>query len=215
MKQKFLLVLYFLLFLFTAKAANFEQAFVKTIQFEGVAFTAFFYDNDGGGTKYGFTLKRYQQIAKIEGWRSYDNDADGKITKNDLRIIKLRQVKHLYKKYYWDVVGGDLIASQMTAECLYDYLINGGLSVKKIQDWAGVPPDGKLGKKTIQAINKKGECKYSALVLKDRGIWLFIKMKKYRPTTYQVCKRGWANRVNIQVSTFNKKCNEKLSFYRV
>jgi lysozyme family protein len=113
------------------------------------------------------------------------------------------------------VVGGDMIESQMTAETLYDYLVNGGLSITKMQNWAGVKQDGKLGKQTIQAINKKGECKYSALVLRNRGDWLFVKMKQYRPQTYQICKRGWANRVNIQIQHFNKTCNEKLSFYRV
>jgi hypothetical protein len=204
--------------------ADFNSAFVRTIQYEGVAFTAFKWDNDGGGTKYGFTLKRYKQIAKtdnsidpVTGKRYiYDVNGDGVITATDLRKVKIKTIKHLYKKYYWDAVGGDKIHNQLLAESFYDYLVNGGLSTRKIQSIIGVKQDGKLGAKTFEAINDpKNICSHIKKTTKSRANWLFVVMKKARPTTYKLCKIGWSNRLNKFVQQYNSQCNEKLPYYRV
>lgn len=203
---------------FSAVGANFDQAFVQTIKHEGVAFTAFHYDNDGGGTKYGFTLKRYKQIAKAEkATKFYDNDKDGVITKNDLRLITMGQVKHLYKRYYWDAVGGDRINNQFVAELFYDYLIHGGLSSRKMQGLIGVKQDGKLGKETFEKVNSQNFCKLAKKIIKSRGDWLFSTVKRTRPATYKACRRGWANRLNTYVTTYKQQCkqDEKLNYFRV
>lgn len=204
--------------------ASFDKAFVRTIEYEGITFTAFSWDNDGGCTKYGFTLKRFKQIAKTDKSidpttgkpYQYDINGDGVINATDLRKVKLKVVKHLYKKYYWDAIGGDKINSQLMAESFYDYLVNGGLSTRKIQAIAGVKQDGKLGVKTFLALNNpKSECKIIKNTTQDRGNWLFKKMKIYRPTTYRVCKAGWSNRLNKFVKMYNNQCNEKLSYFNV
>jgi lysozyme family protein len=216
MKKYIALILILKYIQFASFGANFDEAFVTTIKHEGVTFTAFHYDNDGGGTKYGFTLKRYKQIAQVEGWKGYDNDKDGAITKNDLRLITMGQVKHLYKRYYWDAVGGDYINSQLVAELFYDYLIHGGLSSRKIQAITGTKIDGKLGAKTFASINNQNFCKLAKRIIKSRGDWLFKTVRHSRPATYKNCKRGWSNRLNYYVTTFKKQCkDEKLNYFRV
>lgn len=216
MKKYFLIFIILKYIHFASAGANFEVAFAQTIKHEGVAFTAFHYDNDGGGTKYGFTLKRYKQIAQNEGWRKFDNDKDGIITKNDLRIITLGQVKELYKRYYWDAVGGDYIQSQLVSELFYDYLIHGGLNAKKMQALIGVKQDGKLGKETFNKANSQNFCKLAKKIINSRGEWLFSTVKRTRPSTYKACKKGWTNRLNYYVTSFKSQCtNEKLSYFRV
>lgn len=65
-----------------------------------------------------------------------------------------KMVYDFYKKNYWDAVKADQIKSDSIAKIIVDWKINGGLSVKKIQSYLKVNPDGKIGTDTINAINK-------------------------------------------------------------
>jgi len=201
-----------LIFAFLANncfSANFDQAFETTMLNEGgETFTSFHYDNDGGGTKYGVSLKFYRSIAIGRNRKQYDNDGDGIITKNDLRLLTMGGAKSIYKKYFWLKVGGEDINSQMTAEVMYDYLVNGGFSLKKVQSLVGVPAKGTIDILTVKAINQQ-PCKVTKSVLQDRGRWLFTVMKRTRPATYLNCKKGWANRVNRFVKQFKQKCKDE------
>ena len=208
-------ILIFLLLSFNLYAANFDKAFEVTMMNEGgERFTSFKYDNDGGGTKYGVSLNQYRAIA-AKNMKKYDNDTDGVITKNDLRLLTMGGAKNIYKKYYWDKVGGDKIKSQLAAEVMYDYLVNGGFSLKKVQRLVGVQQKGNIDLATIKAINQQ-PCEVSRVVLQDRGRWLFSVMKRTRPATYANCKNGWKNRVNRFVKQYKTKCkDEKFSYFTV
>ena len=207
--------LIFLLLSFNLYAADFDRAFEITMYNEGgETFTSFHYDNDGGGTKYGVSLNQYRAIA-AKNLKEYDNDLDGSITKNDLRLLTMGGAKNIYKKYYLDKVGGDKIKSQLAAEVMYDYLVNGGFSLKKVQRLVGVQQKGKIDLATIKAINQQ-PCEVSRVVLQDRGRWLFSVMKRTRPATYANCKNGWKNRVNRFVKQYKTKCkDEKFSYFTV
>lgn len=198
-------------------ANRFELAHLETMKLEGVGYTAYHYDNDGGGTKAGITFKRFKQIVSSEkDWRLFDADKDGVITKNDHRKMTMERIKYIYKKYYWDAVNGDKIESELVARLMYDYLVNGGFNIRKFQTVVGVKPDGKFGAQTVSAINKYDHCKLSKAILKDRGAWLLKVMPRTRPATYKACKNGWKNRLNYFVSQFKTKCkNEKLSYFTV
>lgn len=217
MKTRFIF-LTIILFFSTKKcfSADFDMAFETTMFNEGgETFTCFHYDQDGGGTKYGISLKFYKSIAIGSEKKKYDNDHDGIITKNDLRLLTMGGAKKIYRKYFWAKVGGDDIRSQMTAEVMYDYLINGGFSLKKVQILVGVPAKGTINNLTVKAINQQ-PCKVTKSVLQDRGKWLFTVMKRTRPETYLHCKRGWANRVNRFIKQFKTKCyHEKLDYFIV
>lgn len=208
--------LIFLLLSLNLYAADFDRAFEVTMFNEGgETFTSFHYDNDGGGTKYGISLKFYKSIAVGSEKKKYDNDHDGTITKNDLRLLTMGGAKGIYRKYFWEKVGGHDISSQVTAETMYDYLINGGFSLKKVQILVGVPAKGTIDNLTVKAINQQ-PCRVTKSVLQDRGRWLFTVMKRTRPSTYLNCKKGWANRVNRFVKQFKQKCkDEKLDYFIV
>lgn len=199
------------------EGASFDIAFTETIKHEGIAFTAFKYDNDGGGTKYGFTLKKFREICS--GGKKYyfepcDNDGDGRITKNDLRILSMQEVRQLYKIHYWDYLKCDQINSQLVADIAYDYLVNGGLSIKKLQKMVGAKVDGKIGTETLRKINQANECLLAKKLINSRGDWLFINCKKYIPHTYRVCKGGWANRLNYYILQSNLICyHEKIKIH--
>lgn len=213
--MKHLLIILLCVFVLNkSSGADFFQAYNVTLQHEGGAvFTSFHYDNDGGGTKYGITLKTLKAISKSEKG-IYDNDNDGKITKNDLRLMSFGQGKAIYKKYYWDKLSLDSVRSQLLAGNIYDFHVNGGINAKSIQKIVGVRQDGIIGQLTLNRINSLNECTLTRMVIRTRGNWLFVMMKKYRPQTYANCRRGWANRVNTFIKQFNKNCNEKFPFYR-
>lgn len=63
-------------------------------------------------------------------------------------------VYDFYKKNYWDALKADSIKSESVAKILVDWKVNGGLSVKKIQQYLKIAADGIVGSKTIEAINK-------------------------------------------------------------
>lgn len=212
-----ILIIYFLLSSpILCFSADHELAFPITIKHEGHAFTSFHYDFDGGGTRFGISYNTFKRVVKQKGLKPYDNDKDKKISLNDLRLLTMAQAKGLYKGFYWDVVGGDYIKNQLTAELLYDYLIHGGLSIKKLQILLKMKKvDGILGKETIKAINSSNICSFNKKILESRKRWLFEVMPKSRPQTFKNCKRGWANRLNYYVQQINKQCNEKLQIIRV
>jgi lysozyme family protein len=216
MKGKILLLLLVLkTIVICANTKRFDLAYLETMKLEGKGYTAYHYDNDGGGTKAGITYKRFKQIVTAEkNWRRFDTDGDGKITKNDHRKMTMQLIKEVYKKHYWDKVNGDILESELVARLMYDYLVNGGFNIRKFQKLVGVRQDGLFGMQTVMAINKFDECKLSKSILSDRGTWLLKVMPRTRPATYRACKNGWKNRLNYFVSSFKKECkNEKLNFF--
>jgi lysozyme family protein len=86
--------------------ADFIKAISKVLHIEGG------YVNDpddkGGETKYG--------ISK----RSYPNE--------DIKNLTLARAKMLYKRDFWDKVGGDLINDQQIADMLVDAAVNEGVT---------------------------------------------------------------------------------------
>jgi lysozyme family protein len=166
---------------------------------------------DGGGTRFGISYNTFKRVYKKEGAKKCDNDKDGKLSLNDLRLLTMSQAKAIYKKNYWDVVGGDYIDSQLVAEMMYDYVIHGGLSVKKIQMILKMKKvDGIIGKETIKAINSSNKCILLSKIYESRVYWLFKVMPKSRPQTFKNCKRGWANRLNYYSKLINKECHENV-----
>lgn len=66
-----------------------------------------------------------------------------------------KMVLEFYKKKFWDVIGGDAIEDQLTAERLYDFGVTSGQSrsLKQIQEILKITPTGKADKATLDAIN--------------------------------------------------------------
>lgn len=107
------------------------------------------------GTNYGVSAKFYETVLKRPP------------TEFDMRNLTQEKAHQLFKKYFWDKMQGDNIKSQMVADMLIDHGINSypSTATKIIQrllnkcfDFALVP-DGKLGVKTLTAINSVDEKK--------------------------------------------------------
>ena len=75
-------------------------------------------------------------------------------TCNDLRKITDEQWEHIFKEGYWNRWKADSIESQAIANLLVDWVFTSGVwGIKYPQGVLGVAIDGKVGPKTLAAIN--------------------------------------------------------------
>ncbi|MBP8013244.1 MAG: secretion activator protein [Acinetobacter sp.] len=108
----------------------------------------------------------------------------------DIKNITLAQAKEIYKKDWWDKLGGHGLHSAITFQ-LWDFAINAGKSraIKELQQVAGVTADGIIGPKTIEAVN--------GLDLNDVLLSLTAERLKFYTSlgTWSTYGKGWTNRV--------------------
>jgi lysozyme family protein len=120
---------------------NFETSLEKVLAHEG-GFSNHPSD-PGGATMKGVTLAVYQ------AYFGADKTVDElkKITQEELHII--------YKRGYWDACKCDLLPSGLDYVA-FDFAVNSGVSraVKSLQRALRVISDGKIGPKTLAAIEK-------------------------------------------------------------
>jgi len=116
--------------------ANFNDAIVKTLAREGGAKFTDVPSDKGGATKYGISQAAYPNL--------------------DIRNLTEQQARDIYKRDYWDRVGGDNIQSQLVAENIFDTAVNMGVrTASKLAQLCidTTPADGVLGKNSVDAIN--------------------------------------------------------------
>jgi lysozyme family protein len=124
--------------------ANFEPAFSLLMQKEGVVLTNDPHDR-GKQTFAGISRKFHPGWL---GWRYVDH---GETPTMDL-------VRGFYRENYWEPIHADQITSQNIANALFGQFVNMGTNgVKLLQTALGVIADGKVGAKTLAAINKATE----------------------------------------------------------
>ena len=130
--------------------ADFKLAYPKTERFEGGY--AMVPGDLGGETYAGITRKNFP---KWEGWDIVDAAKPLKWNQRIKNNLLDDLVEKFYKKVFWDVVDGDDITDQLTAERLFDFGVNAGQgrSIKEIQEVLGIPQTGKLDAITLDAIN--------------------------------------------------------------
>lgn len=130
--------------------ANFIIAYKKTGGFEGGWNHV---KGDRGGETYKGIARNFHP--NWAGWKIVDANKPlkhGQIIK-DPALEEL--VHEFYKKEFWDVVAGDDIEDQSTANTLYDFGVNAGYgrSVKNIQSVVGIPETGKITEELLVRIN--------------------------------------------------------------
>jgi lysozyme family protein len=118
---------------------NFENCFSMVIKSEGG-----FVNNPkdpGGMTNLGVTRS---------AWEAFLNRS---VTEAEMRKLTPADVKGFYKAMYWDKIKGDQLPSGVDYAA-YDLAVNSGVgrAAKYLQDIAGVPADGIIGPKSIEAI---------------------------------------------------------------
>lgn len=122
--------------------ADFLQAFERTFNEEGGMKLTNLNADRGGQTFAGISRRNHPGW---EGWKLIDRG----------ETPPERMVRDFYRVEFWDLLKGDQINIQEVAFSLFDFAVNAGpvTSVKLLQIAAGVQADGKMGPKTLGAIN--------------------------------------------------------------
>lgn len=120
-------------------AENWEKAFQAVLKHEGGFVN---HPKDPGGmTNLGVTKKVWEEFVGRE------------VDEREMRALTPDVVKPLYKKNYWDKIKGDQLPSGVDYAA-YDLAVNSGTgrAAKYLQRIAGVPDDGVIGPKSMEAI---------------------------------------------------------------
>lgn len=161
--------------------ASFDRYAQRLLRLEG----GYDYDN-GNHSNRGITLATYTAWRKAKGIAT--------TTVADIKNITGSEAKSIYKAWYWDVLFASQIKNQSIAELMVDGKVNGGFSLSSLQVYLKVTADGKMGPKTIAAINASNQTKLHAKLLQDRKNH-YAYLIKSNPSKYASKQNGWANRL--------------------
>lgn len=137
----------------------------------------------GGATNLGVTLG----TAKAHG---LDIDGDGDVDKIDVRNLKPRDVRPVYRKSYWLAAGCDALPAGPDL-MVFDLAVNSGVTraAKFLQEAVGVTADGKVGQITLGAARRIPPAE---LVLRLRN----RRERFYRSLpTFSTFGKGWMRRL--------------------
>lgn len=168
----------------------------------------------GGWTKFGITISTWQTVG-------YDKDGDGDIDEMDLSLIDVEDYAKVVKVNFWDDWRADEIKSQSIAEILVDWVWASGFYGKtEPQKLLGVNPDGKIGPKTIAAINDyPNQAELHKRLYNQRMVYIerivMHSIRKYinevnpsaqldelKRKTLLKFKQGWINRIDALYKEF-------------
>ena len=154
----------------------------------------------GGETLNGIARKFFPDW---NGWKVVDelkkksaNLAELKSTlKNDSKLQ--REIELFYKEHFWDKMKLDSINSDVVAQNIYLFGVNAGISrsIKAAQKVSGVVVDGKIGPKTIEAINNMNENDFKK-AFDTEEIAHYNSIVQKNPSQERFLK-GWLNRSNL------------------
>lgn len=152
---------------------DFDKAIEITLKFEGGLSD---HVNDKGGlTKYGISQKAYPGV--------------------DIRNLTLEKAKEIYKRDYWTPNHCDEMMWPVNL-CIFDWAVNSGgfIARMNLQNILKVKTDGKLGPKTIAALNLADPIELSNKLL-DKRLYNYFLIVEESENQRQFLK-GWVRRVN-------------------
>jgi lysozyme family protein len=155
---------------------NWDSCFAMVIKSEGG-----FVNNPkdpGGMTNLGVTRT---------AWQGYLNRD---VTEAEMRALTPEMVKPFYKALYWDRIKGDMLPPGVDYAA-YDLAVNSGphKAAQYLQEIAGVPVDGMIGPKSLEAI-KYCNAEETADAICDMRLDFLKKL-----STFGTFGRGWTDRV--------------------
>lgn len=161
--------------------AEFLPAFERMIVNEG-GYVLHTVKDDRGGATYAGIARNFHP--SWQGWRVIDQ---GETPPADM-------VRQFYRSNFWAPLRLDEVTHQEVAGNIFDFGVNAGLSTaaKLAQLVAGTTPDGKIGSKTIAALNAIDPDLFVAR-------YALAKIARYRDIatknrTQQRFLLGWLNR---------------------
>jgi len=155
---------------------NWDSAFALVLKHEGGYVN---HPKDPGGmTNLGVTKR---------AWEEY---VDHDVTESEMRALTPEIVKPFYKTKYWDKIRGDELPSGVDYAA-YDLAVNSGVgrAAKYLQQIAGVPADGIIGPKSMEAILSCSP-EETVEVLCDMRLDFLKKLP-----TWDTFGKGWGRRV--------------------
>ena len=155
---------------------NFEHCLVLVLKEEGG-----FVNNPkdpGGMTNLGVTKRAW------EAW------AQGPVSETVMRGLTPKVVEPFYKAQYWDRIEGDKLAAGLDYAA-FDMAVNSGTNraIKYLQQLVGVPQDGILGPRSLEAIIAADAGQMAESICELRMDFL------RRLANFDTFGKGWQSRV--------------------
>jgi len=171
--------------------AKFNLALLKVLSHEGG------YVNDpddlGGETYKGISRNAH---GSWSGWQIIDKSKISpdfpKSLNTNIRLQSL--VEKFYLDTFWKPLKADQIQNQTSAESVFDFAVNSGLStsVRLVQSIAGTKIDGIIGEQTLNKINSI-DFGYFQAALTVAKIEYYMNIIRRRPTSKKFLL-GWISR---------------------
>lgn len=154
---------------------NFERALALTLRFEG-GFVNHPKD-PGGATNMGITR------ATLADWRGRP------VSVADVRNLKRADAVAIYRRTFWDQIGGDRLPLGIDA-VVFDYAVNSGISAasRALQASLGQTADGIVGPATVAAAHRADAARVIVDVMARRRGFL------RRLRIFSTFGRGWLAR---------------------
>lgn len=171
--------------------ANISLYFPKVLQFSGG------YVNNpidkGGPTNMDVTLDTFQKMG-------FDNNQDGKIDINDLKLETPAEAQQICKKLFWDRWQADKIINQSIAESLVEWVWGSGVwGIKIPQRMLSLTQDGNVGPITLAAVNTHDPAKFHEQLRLAKMSFIMDIVK--RDPSQGVFFNGWRRRINSFIYT--------------
>jgi type VI secretion system secreted protein VgrG len=166
--------------------ADFEKAIPHILKYEGGY--VWHKKDPGGETNLGITDRL---DGKVDGMIDLDGDGKGDVTVKGLTVAQAKQV---YKKRFWDVMKGDDFVDQQVATLVFDGFVNMGANgIKMLQRALYLVDDGKVGPKTLNAVNA-ADPRFVFTRVKALRQSFYISLADRKPDM-KVFLKGWLNRI--------------------
>lgn len=144
-------------------------------------------DDLGGATMCGVTLATFTEYCRRKGYP--------RPTVTRLKAITYREWLEVLKTLFWDRWKADQIINASIALMLVDFVwASGANGITVPQKAVGVVADGKVGPKTLAAINAREPKALFDLLYKERVAYI-NHICAARPKNFKY-KNGWMNRLN-------------------
>ncbi len=144
-------------------------------------------DDLGGATMCGVTLATFTEYCRRKGYP--------RPTVTRLKAITYREWLEVLKTLFWDRWKADQIINASIALMLVDFVwASGANGITVPQKAVGVVADGKVGPKTLAAINAREPKALFDLLYKERVAYI-NRICTARPKNLKY-KNGWMNRLN-------------------
>lgn len=141
----------------------------------------------GGATQCDVTLATYTNYCKRKGKPTP--------TKTKLRNVPFSEWREILKECYWDIWKADQIRAQSIAEILVDWVWGSGAkSISSAQRVIGTESDGKVGVRTLNAINSADPQKLFEQLQNARTEYVNAIVR--RNPSQKIWLKGWVNRIN-------------------